>query len=211
MQLDSIRYGQSRKLDGGGTGLQGNGSGVGTHPQDNSASSGSQDEPWTSGNDPWAHNSGIPDATRKRTRINNAASSDLLAQEQPASIEEQLQQFLNQQKQAYKDVKALMEKVSGAMIRVRRVLAPGLVLEAGGAAASILRMVCDTAAERHVICGKILVSFATVAHSVNRSFLKTANGETMITEMGDVTWNGIDSSLAYSAQELPPVFLPLYC
>ena len=84
-----------------------------------------------------------------------------------------------------------MDKVSGSMIRVRRVLAPGLVLEAGGAAASILRMVGDTGAERHVICGKGFGFVRNRRPLREPIVLETANGETMITEMGDVTCKGI--------------------
>jgi hypothetical protein len=164
---------------------------TGANPQDQPVPAAPQGDPWTQGGDPWSSSSESNIDSRKRNRVNNA-SAIASAPPEPTSIEEELRQYLNQQKQAYKDVKTLMEKVSGAMIRVRRILAPGLILEAGGAAASTLRMVGDTGAERHVICGKDFGFVRNRRPLRDPIILETANGETLITEAGDVTCAGID-------------------
>ena len=131
--------------------------GAGTSPANLGAA-----DPWGNGADPWAQFSATNDsneASRKRGRVAHAGLEQPAPQQEaqmapPVSLEElsaMTERFLQQQKQAYKDARSLLDRSGASMVRIS---APGITLQACAATTAVLRMVNDTGAERHIICGK---------------------------------------------------------
>ena len=153
--------------------------------------SGGSGDPWLGRSDPWAQFSN-PEAdneqSRKRGRANLAGLTEgSPAGDKPVTLEDLsalTEKFLPQPKQAYKDAKGLLEQSSSKMVRI---YAPGLTLQACGAAMPTLRMIGDSAAERRVICGKDSVHVHNRRSHQNPIILETANGEATIAEEGNTS------------------------
>lgn len=121
----------------------------------------------------------------------------LQQQDQPVTFEQitaLADKFMNQNKQAYKDTKALLDKVQGGnMAKLKRIFIP-IELHAQASHVSrpdSLEMAGDSGAEAHILGGKGL-HFARNIHTLPEPIiLETANGETEITQSCTVTCGGI--------------------
>ena len=97
-------------------------------------------------------------------------------------------QYMDQQKSNYKDTKELLQKLSGQLLRVP---VPSSTLGDHVASHEGLRMIADTGAERHILCGPDFV-FAINRRLLDQPLvLETANGETMVRECADAFCGGV--------------------
>ena len=107
------------------------------------------------------------------------------------------QQYMDQQKQAYKDTKELLQRVSGTMLRIsmpEHLFTSGpdkLIGAHGTSAGDELTMIADSGAEKHIISGKDFRFVFRRTPLRQPIILETANGETTVTEQGDVICDGV--------------------